>query len=331
LLAWWIAPVTLFVFWGRFLARHDWLGTGLHIALLVLAIGLGWMSYRLARATLRGAPRKPFVWAQAFKDVRTYKRVTGMLVTCAIGAIFYYVSVGAIEGDPNYAGYVKSGNIRRHSFRVLVPRILENIGLRPFANLVEEDVSIKSPNWTGRSNQYYPLVKGAHLGKANMQWADADFAFLANADLRNANLNNARLRRADLSGAKLENSNLSEANLSEAKLFTANIQFANLQHACLRNADLTEANLTLANLRGAYLRGADLSRAILGDANLEEADLRGANLSDAKFSAANLGGALLEHTQLRGVDLRPVKGLTRSQIVQATIDEKTLLPADIPP
>src|SRR5204863_453834 len=52
--SWWLVPVTLLFFWGRYLRRHDWVGTGLHIAVIVLAIGAGELFYRLAMATLRG-------------------------------------------------------------------------------------------------------------------------------------------------------------------------------------------------------------------------------------------------------------------------------------
>src|SRR5207253_4867778 len=97
-LAWWIIPVTLFVFWGRFLPRHDWFGTGLHVCLLTASLGAAGMSYRLARATLRGMPTGRFRWMLAWKDLRTYKRVVGVWRTCAVGVIFYLLSFGAIEG-----------------------------------------------------------------------------------------------------------------------------------------------------------------------------------------------------------------------------------------
>ena len=38
LLAWWVVPVTLVFFWGRFLPRHDWRWTFLHIVLLAFSI-----------------------------------------------------------------------------------------------------------------------------------------------------------------------------------------------------------------------------------------------------------------------------------------------------
>jgi hypothetical protein len=37
-LAWWVVPVTLVLFWLRYLPRHDWWGTGLHVALIAIAV-----------------------------------------------------------------------------------------------------------------------------------------------------------------------------------------------------------------------------------------------------------------------------------------------------
>src|SRR5271166_4701502 len=62
LLAWWIVPITLFLFWGRYLRRHEWIGTTFHVVLLVIALVAGVSLYRLAVATLRGDERVPFTW-----------------------------------------------------------------------------------------------------------------------------------------------------------------------------------------------------------------------------------------------------------------------------
>jgi uncharacterized protein YjbI with pentapeptide repeats len=241
LLAWWVVPVTLFGFWGRFLMRHDWLGTDLHVGLLAVAIGFGWMSYRLARATLRGTPHKQFVWAQVWKDPRTTKRVGGLLATCGVGMIFWLLSLGAIAGVPSY---VKTPNLGTWKLRRLVPHSLEAIGFSPFAKLVDEDVSIKSPNWSGKTEQYYHLVKGARLADSRMQYADAYAAFLVNADLRHAILSHAILSSA----------NLFHANLSHAKLISADLDGADLRNANLEDADFSGANLLTTNLKGVDLR-----------------------------------------------------------------------------
>jgi len=73
-----------------------------------------------------------------------------------------------------------------------VTRGLMEIGFSPFANLAGEDVSTKPSNWTGDVKEY-PLVNGAHLAGTRMEYVDAIFAFLVNADLHRVNLSHAHL------------------------------------------------------------------------------------------------------------------------------------------
>lgn len=357
LLAWWVVPVTLFVFWGRFLVRHDWLGTDLHIVLLASAISFGWMSYRLARTTLGGASRRPFFWTQAWKDMRTFKRTLGIVATSVLAVVLYLISWSAIEGIPNpgdvYSEYSEYGLQR------LVPSLLEKIHFSPFANLVEEDVSTKPASWTGQPNEYV-LVKGAHLYKADMRFAKASGAFFANADLRGANLSrtdlsdadltnadlteadlsDAYLLGADLSKAKLQGAHLSNANVSDCDLSNANLSNADLSNADILNADVSRAQLASANLSKATLTYADLSNADLSNANLSNAFLEYTNLSNANLAFAhlsnarlsgNLSNANLDHAELQGAHLGLVTGLTRSQLANAKTDDETILPPFLTP
>jgi len=258
LLAWWVVPFAILWFWARYLPRHDWIGTGVHIVLLVVSIGFGIMSYLLARVTLRGKKRKPFLWKKAWKDVRTYKRGA---VSLGIGAIFYFLSLGVINGIPPY---FDSPDLKPTDVRAWVPRVFVHIRY-PFANLAEEDVSIKPPNWTGqkeKENEEIVLVKGARLLARNLRYARAYRAFLVNADLRWANLQGANLENASLQGANLTNADLrGGANLTLANLQGGNLLGANLENASLQGANLWGANLQGANLRRANLTGADLTNA----------------------------------------------------------------------
>ena len=279
LLAWWVVPFTLFFFWGRYLMRHDWFVTTLHVVLLTVAIGFGWMFYSPASATLRGTSRIPsFIWAYAWKDSRTYKQIA----VCAFGVIFWFISPNAIQGIPRY---FYSGEYRwwregskgpdptvgAYSLRRLVPRSLEYIGMSPFAKLSGENLSSKPPNWTGDIKEY-ASVKGAYIRGANMEYADGHRAFLVNADMSRARLSNSDLAYADLSNADLSYANLTNADLSIAKLSNAD----------LSNADLTNADLSGANLSGANLSGANLSGTNLSGANLLEANVSTSQLNKAK-------------------------------------------------
>ena len=58
--AWWIVPLTLFLFWLRYLPKHDWFGTTFHIVILVMSVGFGVLTFLSARAMLRGDKVKPY-------------------------------------------------------------------------------------------------------------------------------------------------------------------------------------------------------------------------------------------------------------------------------
>ncbi|KAF0121556.1 MAG: pentapeptide repeat-containing protein [Methylocystaceae bacterium] len=79
------------------------------------------------------------------------------------------------------------------------------------------------------------------------------------------------------------------------------------------------------DLSGAFIRRTDLSNANLKGANLSDADCTNVN-----FRGANLQNAILDGTILRGADLTGVRNLTRSQIARAIIDDRTILPSELP-
>jgi uncharacterized protein YjbI with pentapeptide repeats len=196
LLVWWPIPLTLMLFWLRYLARHDWDGTLLHIFLVVAGLRSAQFFQTLARKTLRGEWEPSRARGRA-QRVRLY--LHRIIVPVGISAIFYLCSFLAI-----------------HGFGIVEP-------VR--ANLQEADISSKPPNWTGNEEEI-PLVKGAHLEERDLRNANAYRAFLVNADLRRANLQRADLREADLRRANLQQADLSGADLSGADLEGANLQEA---------------------------------------------------------------------------------------------------------
>jgi uncharacterized protein YjbI with pentapeptide repeats len=310
LLGWWIVPFTLLLFYGRYLRRLDWTWTRLHIGLLALLISLAIIFQRLARRTLRGAERRPFLWKKVFKDVRTYKRAGLSIAAVIIGAFFYLLSLGLIEGVPIW---------KDQGVRCLVPTAFEVLGYNPWVNIVEADVSMKPDNWTGDSSQI-ALVEGARLKGANLRYADAWAAFLVRADLREANL-----QGAEMSGADLREANLQLANLSGADL-----DFANLSRAILSSTFMiklrTASRWTPQPSYSTHLENASLRYANLQDAKLKGAFLQGADLTYANLSRANLEGTILEKANLSGADLRGAKYLTKEQLESAIIDSTTQLP-----
>jgi len=203
LLAWWVVPATLLVFWLRYLPRHDWWGTAFHIVLLTAAIWGATFLYRIAASALRGESRSSFGNAG-----------TWLMPFVAVGITL--LSVSAIENSRAF--------------------ITTHVSYNTFAELREADVSTKPPDYYKLSEQQKrESVKGANLRGRNLRYADAFKAFLVNADLRDANLQGAILRDAQLQGA-----NLVGAQLQKVFLFRANLREANLDSANLQGANLRE-------------------------------------------------------------------------------------------
>ena len=128
-------------------------------------------------------------------------------------------------------------------------------------------------------------------------------------------LKGAILKWANLAGATLYKSILQKTDFEGADLSRTNLSYADFSGANLKDTNLAEANLINAKLTGAVLRGADLSNANLSAANIDNTNFAEANLSDAKLKGATL----------RRADLSRAYNLTREQLNEACIDEKTKL------
>ena len=303
-LAWSVVPLTLTLFWGRVLPRHDWWLVGLHICLLVLATWGGIMFYRLAMAVLRGEQIEAFSWKRVLTVGSTYRQMVGLL---AIAAIVFAATLGTIEGVPGSPAFGKP--------RTWMPAILAGLGHRAFAKLPGAELSAKPENWQDEEGGPLELVSGANLAEWDLRYADMRDVFLAKADLTGANLQGAYLRRANLQGANLREADLKSANLQGAKLQGANLDRANLREASL------PVNLQGVDLKSVNLQGAKLTYANLQGADLRRADLRGANLRHADLQEADLGSA-----NLQGANLADAKGLTRERLDWTCGDDETKLP-----
>ncbi len=126
------------------------------------------------------------------------------------------------------------------------------MGYRSSLRLVNEEVSVKPDNWTGR-------YEAAQL---SIQLRQITPARLRHMDLRYALAMGAFLVRADLALVNLEGANLSGASLHAADLQGSILQSANLKGAILQWAKLKGADLSGADFTGAtYLSQAQLDGA----------------------------------------------------------------------
>lgn len=273
LLAWWIVPITLVGFWIRYLPRHEWGGTLLHIGFLTISISLAILFYHSTANIIKANRPKRFNW----KSYRSHLNLRLIICVGSAGMFFLLLSYGAING-------IRSKDLISADIRVVVPWLFNQLGYDVFADIRETDVSSKPPNFWRIENKQDRIdsVKGAFLKNKDLRYADMFRAFLPKAILRRANFEGARLTKANFEGADMR-----EANFKNASLSMTNLKNTDLRQAKLMNADLIGANLQNANLGLAKLQGADFR-----DADLQGADLRCANLTGAEnLNVKNLGPA----------------------------------------
>lgn len=239
-LAWWIVPLTLALFWARYLMRQDWTGSGLQIVFLGAAVCFGIVSYLIARRTLRHRD-KDFAWKRPWSDGRSY----GALASVAAVLLLAVLTFGAVEGVRNPA-------IKTADPRGWVPRFLESAGLAAFADLRRAEVSRRDEDfWRVAPEQRVTSVSGADLAGRSLRFANAKQAFFALADLKGADLKGADLNAANLESADLRFASLQNANLARAALYSTKLEGADLRGANFEDAALAGSSLQKAVLFGA--------------------------------------------------------------------------------
>jgi uncharacterized protein YjbI with pentapeptide repeats len=319
LLLYWLVPLTLVLFWARYLTMQDLRGTLLQVLLVVAAsaaalyfTGAAKRAYKIGSS--HPGPRNPWM-----------RRA----VAPSLGLALALLSFGAIRGTPHNAG--RAADIAGGP-QTWASDLLWWAGYTPTAQLAESDVSVKPAGWTGRDEDLarvegarlnglrlrYIQAYGANFAKARLWQADLSHANLSEADLREANL-----RQASLQGATVDKARLARAVLQEADLRGANLTQSDLQDSNLSRALLTGALLPDAKLDGANLYASDLRNAVLQRASLQHADLRDANLE-----GADLGMAILRQTYLSSAKMSGAK-LQGAQLAQAFLTQADLRKADL--
>ena len=306
LLAYGVVPITLLLFWARYLTRQEIHGTILQAALAVVATGIAiYASTKVGRLQEHWEFERKWTRRLAAK-VRATNPVK---VAAVLGGLLLLLSAGTIAGAPHErsrAPRYGTANIRRWA-----PTLFAWLGYDPYADLTEKSLSLRTSANVG--DDQIPSVDGARLNGVKLRYAQAYGVFLANAHLLRSNLEGAFLSQADLRGADLGESNLRYSVMDQARMHGANLDRSNLSGADLRRADLRGANLSHsaledavledARLDGASLYASRLDGATLNRANFEKADLREAFLAGAHMDHADLQGAYLWSAVLSGADL----------------------------
>ena len=287
LLAYWLVPLTLLCYWGRYLTRQDMHGSLLHVLLFAAATGVAVYS-----TTRVGRPEESFGAEKKLSAglLRKLKSISFSHLIGALVVILFLLSLGTIKGVPHdvsRAPQFAAADIRRWA-----PTVFWSIGYEPYSDLTEAVISTKPAGWNGTDDQL-GSVTGAHLNKTNFRYAQAYGVFLANGHLFRADFKGAFLSEADLRGADLGQSTLSLAILDRAQMSHTNLDRANLDGANMTRADLRGANLSYSSLVDATLVDVRLDGASLYSARLSGANLIRANLNKADFREAHMEGAIL--------------------------------------
>jgi uncharacterized protein YjbI with pentapeptide repeats len=307
LLGYAVVPVTLLLFWARYLTRQEIHGTLLEATLAAVATGIAvYASTRVGRQQERWEleGRWRHTLAQRIRAINPVK------AAAILGGVLLFLSAGTVVGVPHERARAPQYSLA--SIRRWAPSIFAALGYDPYADLTEKSLSARPSSWNVSDDQV-PSVEGARLNGAKLRYAQAYGIFLANAHLLHSDFEGAFLSQADLRGADLGQSNLRYAVMDQARMRGVNLDRSNLRGADLRRADLRGANLSHskledailadARLDGASLYGSRLDDATLNRANLEKADMREALLGRAHMDHADLQGAYLWSAVLAGADL----------------------------
>lgn len=333
LMAYWIAPFTLTLYWARYLTVEEFHGTLLQVALATAAIGVA--AYATAKV---GRPQERWILhgkgaGRLIAKIRQLSPIT--LAICAF-FMLTLLSVGTIKGVPHDRG--RAPQFSMSDIRRWAPTVFWSVGYNPYADLTEASISRRPANWNGSDDQV-ASVAGAYLNDRHIRYAQAYGAFLPNSHLWQADFQGSFLSEADLRSADLGQANLRYVTLDRAKMNHANMDRAVLEGANLTRVDMREANLSYcsaikavlvdAQLDGASLYAARLDAATMIRTSLEKADLRNAYLGDANLSHADLQQAYLWSAQLPGAHLEHAK-LGAAIFIEANLTHSDLQGAELP-
>ncbi|HXW54669.1 MAG TPA: pentapeptide repeat-containing protein [Candidatus Cybelea sp.] len=333
LLAYWGTPLTLFLFWARYLTLQNLHGTMLHALLFVVAFAVAlYSTIKIGRPQERWSleTRHQWQWVSKLREINVFG------VSVGLGAVLLFLTIGVTKGAPH--GRSRAPQFGPDNIRRWAATVFWSAGYDPYADLTEAWLSRPPAHWTG-ADQEISSVRGATLIDTSFRYAQAYGIFLVNAHLWHTDFEGAFLSDADLRGADLGQSTLRYAILDRARLYHVNLDRSNLDGANLDRADLREANLSYCSLlgailidaqfQGASLYGARLSASSAERANFEKTDLRSAYLDGARLDHANLTQTYLWSAKMTGATLRGAQ-LGSAIFIDANLEDGDLRGAQFP-
>jgi len=259
--------------------------------------------------------------------------VFGMASYAAINGVYRGVDAGGLASqiaDDRPAQSLEEGV---PALQARIPQLMTQMGLRPYAQLAETEVSTRLDANATADSVAVPKASGAHLVGSDLRFASAERVFLALGDLRQTNMLGADLWSADLRGADVVGASFVGALMYDTDLRKARAAAAptaNRVDTLSSAAGATvfrdtllcgRTQFTAANMRYARFGAADLRGASFDDGLLQGATFAKARLQSATFTGADLDGA----------DFRGAYGLRPEQILAArhidALYDSTLLKA----
>ena len=294
-LAWYLVPVTLLLFWFRYLPARDLGGSLWHVLVIAFELFFAISLHSLAIATLRfkSLEREARSLQTSAIDARLAVRGIALRIAAAVAValLLCYCSIGIVNGKwsddrelrkrPKQFQHLATF-LRPRSF---MPWLAATLGLSSLVkpNLVSREVSTKPASWTGGDNQV-DSVRGADLSFRDLSFADCYEVFAPNArfveaDLRGAKFGSSDLRKSDLSRALGD-----EATFTRARLANTRFGASMMRRTKFYGAQLDQTTFTSDFLRS-RLAGPNNGQAMLGfgSSDFSEADFTYAEIDRCDF------------------------------------------------
>jgi uncharacterized protein YjbI with pentapeptide repeats len=323
LLAWWLVPIVLLFYWSRYLAAHDWVGTVLHLSLILITAGFALRFYFTAKNALNEMARSPGVAGGESRISASALQLTRRQVWLSVGglvalmAVLGYLSAAAIRGlAPGTCDKQAADSDCR--FYSAGRWAWEKAGFKPRIEVREHRFVTKPENWDkliaapGGVASFLETQRTLTLDGRDLRDMDANGAFLAGSRIRRSNLEYADLQHAILTGSRLEDVELRGANLEDADFQHAQIDNVDFDGVFAKAARFNRVKFkegtadTGTRLSGIFhdvsFEGAEGQRLRFHsdsvETTLQEARLREAKFDWAEFDRVDLSLARIEETSL---------------------------------
>jgi uncharacterized protein YjbI with pentapeptide repeats len=339
LVPWLLVPATLSVFWQRYLSRHDWTVTSIHVAVIAMSLAMTATAARRAWRNAPGLAPGDLLYATGLPH-RMRRSVTALRVPLGASLVFAVASDGAIQGTPHFLELAPTAAIAGNTVAIAAaprpsptgddcrrittvniplalmhwlqcPRLTATV--RPGwvgVGQIEASAAAWHRKWVPFALAVLGVVPYAHLEQEELSSRPIPWRFPGAAGERGADTLTSgefgTLKPANLENRDLRNANLRSAFMVEARLRGADLSQAQMVEVKLREGDLQSSRLEQADLSRADARGARLDASVLTGARFSGADLSRAKLAQVTGERAIMDGATLTQADLRGARLHDV-------------------------